>query len=176
MASQQRIRLSLLDSMEEMSFFGFAFLLLVTSTSQALIEETVNVGRVKCGKVNFQCSMKITFKSDCSKVSRVLPRCRPKIDKCSKGTQVSFFTRNGCLVTGKYKTKGKRQHFSKPRIRAPVTPTTETTATVEKTKTTEKTTAATTTTLAPNYISSFYKENNSNDDYFHSATKKLAKV
>ena len=80
--------------------------------------------------------MKITFKSDCSKVSKVLPRCRPKIDKCSKGTQVSFFTRNGCLVTGKYKTKGKRQYFGKPKIKAPVTTTTITAA------------AATTTTAA----------------------------
>ena len=50
----------------------FLTLLFVASACQT-VEETVKVGQVKCGRVNFRCNMKVTYKSDCSRVVKVVP-------------------------------------------------------------------------------------------------------
>ena len=95
---------------------GFALFLLVTASLAQAVEETVNVGQVKCGKVNFQCTMKLSFKGDCSKVTRSMPKCTPKKSKCTKGVQVSFVTKSGCAVSGTFKNTGKKQTFSQIKI------------------------------------------------------------
>ena len=112
-----------------MKLLSFTLLLLVTTFSQA-VEETVNVGHVKCGKVNFRCSMKVTFGSDCSTVSRVVPRCTPKKSKCTKGVPVTIVTKRGCKVSGIFKSNGRKQSVTEililPSTEAPpsTTPTT----------------------------------------------------
>jgi len=107
----------------------FALLLMAAST-HATVKETVNIGKVECGKVQYQCEMVVTYKADCSEVSKVTPKCRPKKSKC-KGVSVSMVTENGCTVTGKYKNTGKRQSVSRLAIDGfgETTPETTTTAT-----------------------------------------------
>ena len=78
------------------------------------LEETVDVGQVQCGKVIYQqCEMEVTYKEDCSKVSKVVPNCSPKKSKCMKGVSISFATEKGCTVNGMYKNTGKKQTMSK---------------------------------------------------------------
>ena len=60
-----------------------------------------------------QCKMKVAYKDDCSKVSKVLPNCSPRRSKCVKGVVVSIHTEKGCTVTGVYKNNGKKQTISK---------------------------------------------------------------
>jgi len=83
-----------------------------TPPPPALVDETVDIGRVKCGKVKYQCKMTVTYMDDCSMVSTVKPNCTPKKSKCTKGVSVSIDTANGCTVTGKYKNTGKKQSMS----------------------------------------------------------------
>ena len=88
-------------------------LLFVASACQT-VEETVKVGQVKCGRVNFRCNMKVTYKSDCSRVVKVVPTCTPKKAKCTGGVPISIDTANGCTVTGIYKSGGnKKQSVTK---------------------------------------------------------------
>ena len=78
------------------------------------LEEIVNVGEVKCGKVTYQqCKMKVTYKDDCNSVSKVVPNCTPKKSKCTKGVSISFHTQQGCTVIGMYKNTGRKQSMSK---------------------------------------------------------------
>merc|ERR1711872_57070 len=63
-----------------------------TPPPPALVDETVNIGQVKCGKVKYQCKMTVTYMDDCSTVSNE--------------------TANGCTVTGKYKNTGKKESMS----------------------------------------------------------------
>jgi len=77
-----------------------------------VIQETVNVGQVICGKVRYQCQMRVAYENNCTIVSKVTPRCAPTKSKCTKGVLVSFTTASGCTVTGKYKNTGKRQTMS----------------------------------------------------------------
>ena len=78
------------------------------------LRETVNISQVKCGKVTYQhCKMEVTYKDDCSSVSKIVPNCSPKRSKCTKGVSISFATQNGCTVTGMYKNTGKKQSMSK---------------------------------------------------------------
>ena len=82
--------------------------------SPPLLEETVDVGQVQCGKVTYQqCKMKVTYMDDCSKVSKVVPNCSPKKSKCAKGVLIPFDTEKGCTVKGMYKNNGKKQTMSK---------------------------------------------------------------
>lgn len=99
-----------------MTLFSVTFLVLITTTTTLALEETVNAVPVKCGKVNFRCTMRVTFEDDCSQVSRVLPKCTPKKSKCTKGAQVSFDTVNGCRVTGTFKSTGRKQSVSEVNI------------------------------------------------------------
>ena len=95
---------------------SFILLLLATTTSCAVIEKPeVNV-QVKCGKVNFQCTMYITFEIGCGSVSKVVPKCFPKKSKCTKGVPLSFDTNWGCRITGTFKSNGKKQFVSNVHI------------------------------------------------------------
>ena len=77
------------------------------------LRETVNISQVKCGKVTYQhCKMEVTYKDDCSSVSKAAPNCTPKKSKCKKGVSVSFDTQKGCTVTGIYKNTGRKQSMS----------------------------------------------------------------
>merc|ERR1719494_388795 len=97
-----------------MNLLGFVLLLLIPSSSLAdeEIEETVNVGQVRCGKVNYKCKMMVTYTRDCAQISKVTPMCTPPRSKC-RGVQVSFITTSGCTVTRTYKNYGKKQTMSK---------------------------------------------------------------
>ena len=53
--------------------------------------------------------MRVSFKSDCSAVTTVVPSCTPKKFKCTKGVRVSFVTKSECRVTGTFKSNGKKQ-------------------------------------------------------------------
>jgi len=107
--------------------FSFFYLLQMAATASqanALFEDTVHltlrltveivpVGKVKCGKVAFQCQMNVTYQDDCGMVDlKVEPICTPKKKKCSKGVSVSFETSKGCAVTGKFKSNGKKQSMT----------------------------------------------------------------
>merc|ERR1719462_136341 len=94
-----------------MRLCSLALLLLVTTSSLA-VEDTVKLGKVKCGKATFQCTMRVSFKSDCSAVTRLVPSCTPKKSKCTKGVRVSFVTKSECRVTGTFKSNGKKQSVS----------------------------------------------------------------
>merc|ERR1711894_367785 len=85
-----------------------------TPPPPALVDETVNIGQVKCGKVKYQCKMTVTYMDDCSMVSKVAPNCTPKKSKCTKGVSVTIPTVNGCTVTGKYKNTGQQQSQQLP--------------------------------------------------------------
>ena len=79
-----------------MRLLSFTLLLLVTTSSLA-VEETVNYGQVRCGKVKLKCTMKVSCKCDCSEVIKVTPKCTgSKKAKCQK-VPVSFATENGCF-------------------------------------------------------------------------------
>ena len=97
-----------------------------------LLEETVDVVPVECGKVTYQqCKMKVSYMDDCSKVSKVVPNCSPKKSKCMKRVSISFNTEKGCTVKGMYKNNGKKQTMSKLAISTTIsTPTTITPSTV----------------------------------------------
>ena len=60
--------------LKKMRLPKLALLLLVTTSSLA-VEETVNYGQVRCGKVKLRCTMKVSFKCDCSEVIKVTPKC-----------------------------------------------------------------------------------------------------
>ena len=109
-----------------MRLCSLALLLLVTTSSLAL-EETVKLDKVKCGKATFQCIMRVSFKSDCSAVTRVVPSCAPKKSKCTKGVPVSFVTKSECRVTGTFKSNGKKQSVSGIDITTTTTTTSPTT-------------------------------------------------
>ena len=94
------------------------------------VEETVDIGQVQCEKVTYQqCKMKVTYKDDCSKVSKIVPNCTPKKSKCTKGVSITFATQKGCTVTGMYKNTGRKQSISKLAISTTITTTTTTTTT-----------------------------------------------
>ena len=85
-----------LQLLEKMRLLSFTLLLLVTTSSLA-VEETVNYGQVRCGKVKLKCTMKVSCKCDCSEVIKVTPKCTgSKKAKCQK-VPVSFATENGCF-------------------------------------------------------------------------------
>ena len=122
-------------------------LLLLFTTSSLAVEESVNVGQVRCGKVKLKCTMKVSFKCDCSEVIKVTPKCNKKA-KCQK-VPVSFVTENGCTVTGKFKASGKKYSMSNLEIKPPSTTPTPTnpittTTTTQSTTTTLETTSITT--------------------------------
>ena len=58
-----------------MRLLSLALLLLITNSSLA-VEDTVRVNKVKCGKFDLQCTMKASFKFDCTKVTKVSPKCK----------------------------------------------------------------------------------------------------
>ena len=132
--------------LEKMRLLSLALLLLVTTSSLA-VEDTVNIGQVRCGKVKLRCTMKVSFKCDCSEVIKVTPKCNKKA-KCQK-VPVSFVTENGCTVTGKFKASGKKYSMSnlgiKPPVTTPITTTTTTTTTTTQSTTTTLETTPTTT-------------------------------
>ena len=93
---------------------NLALLLLVTTSSLA-VEDTVNIGQVRCGKVRLKCTMKVSFKCDCSEVIKISPKCvGSKKAKCQK-VSLSFATENGCTVSGKFKAIGKKYSMSSKR-------------------------------------------------------------
>ena len=78
------------------------------------LEETVILGQVKCKKTTYvECKVTVTYKENCSKVSKVVPNCTPKNYKCTKGVSLSFDTKKGCTVTGMYKNTGRKQTMTK---------------------------------------------------------------
>ena len=83
-----------------MRLLSLVFLLLVITSSLA-VEDTVRVNKVKCGKFNLKCTIRVSFKFDCTKVIKVSPKCTggPKKARCKK-VSLSFVTENGCKVTG----------------------------------------------------------------------------
>ena len=124
-----------------MRLLSLSLLLLVTTSSLA-VEESVNYGQVRCGKVKLKCTMKVSFKCDCSEVIKVTPKCTgSKKAKCQK-VPVSFVTENGCTLTGKFKASGKKYSMSNLGIKPPVTTPTPTDPVT--TTTTEATTPITT--------------------------------
>ena len=104
--------LNQVHSSKRMRLCSLVLLLLVTTSSLAVEDvETVNIGKVRCGKATFQCTMRVSYVSDCSNVKKVVPKCTPK-KSCTKGVTVSFVTKRGCTVTGTYKSKGSKQSVS----------------------------------------------------------------
>ena len=104
--------LNQVHSSKRMRLCSLVLLLLVTTSSLAVEDvETVNIGKVRCGKATFQCTMRVSYVSDCSNVKKVVPKCTPK-KSCTKGVKVSFVTKRGCTVTGTYKSKGSKQSVS----------------------------------------------------------------
>jgi len=88
------------------------------SRSSPDLEETVVLGQLKCMKATYEeCKVTVTYKENCSKVSKVVPNCTPKKNKCTKGVLLSFDTQKGCIVTGTYKNTGKKQTMTKLIIR-----------------------------------------------------------
>ena len=117
MNSEQSVKLAF--RLRKMRLLGFAPLLLVTTCSTLAVEETVKVGQVKCGKVKFKCDLTVSFASNCSEVTKVVPSCTPKNKKCTKGVPVLFATKSGCAVSGTFKSNGKKQSFTQINIAPP---------------------------------------------------------
>ena len=101
-----------------MRLLSLALLLLITNSSLA-VEDTVRVNKVKCGKSNLKCTIRVSFKFDCTKVIKVSPKCTGQKKARCKKVPLSFITENGCKVTGELNGNVKKATMSNLEIQAP---------------------------------------------------------